>query len=180
MLSSEKILEVINPPLKITSFEHINSIVNRSDCLTLIEMPFFERIKQIVKQICDTNVEGDVVVVGVFKGGGALYLKALFEEYGVYNKWWLFDSFKGFNKTGMMHLNDIESLKLFSSQIKLHQQPTAQSVYHLFKKYDLHRNLNIVEGFIEDTLPGLDISGRRRAHCCAAPSPWRETRTRSR
>src|SRR5689334_13217594 len=112
MISSKKILEIVNPPLQINSIEHINLIVNSSACLTLVEMHFFIKIKKIIQQICDSQITGDIVIVGVFKGGCALYLKSLFEEMGIHRNWWLFDSFSGFNKNNVMYDRDIESLDL--------------------------------------------------------------------
>lgn len=154
---SDEILKRINPPLGANSLSEMNSIVNGSEHLTLIEAPFFKNIQPVVKKICESGVEGDVVMVGVFKGGSALYLKALFEEYGCYKNWWLFDSFKGFNEESIKHEQDIKSLNLFTTQVKV-QYPTAESVYDLFKGYSLDNNLRVVEGFVEDTLPGIELA----------------------
>jgi O-methyltransferase len=153
---SNQILQLINPPTGAGSFKEMNDLLNGNHCLTLIEKPFFNHITAIVEQLCKADVEGDIVLVGVFKGGSALYLKALFEEFGCFRKWWLFDSFKGFDNPTIQHPNDKKSLEIFSSQLNF-QYPTPQSVYRLFEEHNLHHNLNVIEGFVENTLPAVEI-----------------------
>ena len=79
---SALILERINPPEKINSIEQMNSILDDESYLTLIERPFFNKIKQIIGGIVQEGIQGDIVFVGVYRGGGALYVKSLFEELG--------------------------------------------------------------------------------------------------
>lgn len=157
MTSSEEILLAVSPATSIVGFDHINELVNDPNCLTLIERPFFDQIRPIVRKICSNGIRGDVVIVGVFKGGGALYLKALFEELGVFNRWWLIDSFKGFNRKTLTHCKDISALDTFNKRIKVKNQPSRQSVEKLFHDYGLGNNLTVVDGFIEETLHQLPI-----------------------
>jgi len=157
-MKSNEILDIINPPNEIISIEHINDLVNDEKCLTLIERPFFLKIKWIIEEICKNNIEGDIVCIGVFKGGASLYLKSLFEEYGIHKKLWLIDSFSGFNDKNTNHFKDNEALKQFSKQIKMSNFPTLNSVKELFVKYQLYNNVNLIEGFLEDLVSKLTIS----------------------
>ena len=155
-LNSTHILDVINSPEKITSVEHMNELINSSEVLTLIEKNFFVKIKSIVEEIMELQVEGDLVFIGTFKGGGALYLKALFEELGFKNNCWLFDSFEGFNNS-LLNKEENQSINLFTDNGKFFNQPTEKSVQKLFKDYCLDSDLQIVNGFIEDSFSKVAI-----------------------
>lgn len=152
-LRTKTIYEFINAPERIESIEHMHQLIASEQCLTLIERSFFDAIVPIVQEICAKNIPGDIVFVGVFKGGAALYLSALFEQYGCDKKVWLFDSFKGFNREQITHEEDIKALELFGSDDYFKQLATVQSVTKLFTAFDLIENTEIVPGFIEETLP---------------------------
>ena len=158
-IKSKIILKYINAPEQINSIEHVNQLLEDSSCFTLIEKPFFLNIINIVNDICSNNVPGDIVIVGVFKGGSALYIKALFDELGYTRKIWLFDSFKGFNITNIKHEKDLNSLALFSSDKEFEWEKLAspKSVEHLFQKFDMNKNIEIVDGYIEESLKSVII-----------------------
>lgn len=156
--SSDHILQLINPPDRIRSWEHLGEVINDSARLTLIERSFFDEVKNIATRIIEQQVEGDVVIAGVFKGGAALYLKALFEEAGMFKKWWLFDSFIGFNTGTLKHEQDLRALEIISNEAIVETQPDAATVYQLFKAHNLDNNLEIVEGYFEDTFPVTGIN----------------------
>jgi hypothetical protein len=155
-LNSTSILKKVNPPKKVNSVEHMNELINDSKVLTLIERDFFIQVKVIIEKIIENKVEGDLVFVGTYRGGGALYIKSLFEELGFKNKCWLFDSFDGFNP---VLLNDEEnkSINLFTNKGKFNHQPTEHSVWELFEKYNLANNLEVVKGYIEETVNQVSI-----------------------
>lgn len=150
--NSEIIFNYINAPEKIISIEHINKLIADKSCLTLIEKPFFIDIKKVIKEINDNNIVGDIVIIGVFKGGAALYTKALFDELGDSRKIWLFDSFKGFNRKNLNYERDINSLALFGSDDLFEKAASAKNVKQLFEKYELHKDMELIEGYIEQTL----------------------------
>ncbi|MDB4061262.1 TylF/MycF family methyltransferase [Vicingaceae bacterium] len=154
---SSLILKAICPPQKIESITQMKRIIDDKSRLTLIEKPFFDEINPIIKEISTNNVEGDIVFVGVYRGGGALYLKSLFEEYGFSRTCWLFDSFDGF-KNQLLSENETTTLENFTSQGKFKFQPSSENVRSLFKKYSCDTNLKIVEGFIEDSLQSINFS----------------------
>jgi hypothetical protein len=157
LFKSEDIFNFINAPIQIQSLEHINQLVTDETCYTLIEQPFFKAVAKIVKTICANKVEGDIVMVGVFKGGAALYVKSLFIELGFTGKLWIFESFKGFNRDLIKGDLDKDALNLFGTDELFAKMATKESVYHLFKKFEIDQNTEIVEGFIEDTLDSVDI-----------------------
>lgn len=158
MLSqSQEIFNYINAPKQIQSLAHINELVTDETCYTLIEQPFFKAVAEIVKNSCVNKLEGDIVMVGVFKGGAALYIKSLFVELGFTGKLWIFESFKGFNRDLIKGDLDKKALNLFGTDELFAKMATKESVHQLFKKFELDQQTEIVEGFIEDTLHLVDI-----------------------
>jgi O-methyltransferase len=155
-LNSNSILEKINPPEKVISVEHMNELINDSKVLTLIEKDFFIQVKSIIEEIIVNKVEGDLVFVGTYRGGGALYIKSLFEELGFKNKCWLFDSFDGFNPN-LLNDQENKSINLFTTKGKFNRQPTERSVWKLFEKNNLAHNLEVVKGYIEETIYEVSI-----------------------
>jgi hypothetical protein len=126
--------------------------------LTLIEKSFFQEVEVIIKEISTNNIAGDIVFVGVFKGGAALYLQALFEHYGCKRKVWLFDSFKGFNREQITHEEDKKALELFGTDEYFKELVSVDQISKLFKRFDLFENTVLIEGFIEDTLKQQQIT----------------------
>ena len=153
---SALILERINPPEKINSIEQMNSILDDESYLTLIERPFFNKIKQIIGGIVQEGIQGDIVFVGVYRGGGALYVKSLFEELGHKSKSWLFDSFNGFAKPETINKKN-NAINLFTNKGKFREQPSIVEVSNLFNQFNLAENMEIVDGFVKDTLENHKI-----------------------
>lgn len=155
---SEEIYEFIKVPSKIYSIEQLHMLISSESSFTLIEEPFFKSIVPTIDQICRDKVEGDIVMVGVFKGGAALYLWSLFKEKGFEGKLWLFDSFKGFNQQRLTKAKDIESISVFGSNEYFQTKSSAIGVKTLFEKFELEQDVHIIEGFIEDTLKTASIN----------------------
>jgi len=152
MVDTIKILNLINPPEEILDFDEIKDLLNNPNRLTLIEMPFFKNVEPIIKNICDRNIEGDVINIGIYKGGGSLYMKALFESFGVKKNWWLFDSFEGFDRKSLTKTKDIDALNLFDEKAQLTSEfPSPENIQSLFKSVNLESNIHVIKGFIEKT-----------------------------
>ena len=115
------------------------------DGLTKVSIERFEMIfrhSQHIKQ-----VDGDIVECGVWKGGMGIFLSKLFSEKNI----WLADSFKGFENPG-------------KSRYKYSKERHAEggmavsydNVMESFKRY-LCTNINVLVGFVNDTLPNSGI-----------------------
>lgn len=155
---ANEIYQFINSPERIESIEHMHQLIADANCLTLIEKSFFQEVEVIIKEISTNNIAGDIVFVGVFKGGAALYLQALFEHYGCKRKVWLFDSFKGFNREQITHEEDKKALELFGTDEYFKELVSVDQISKLFKRFDLFENTVLIEGFIEDTLKQQQIT----------------------
>ncbi|MAC95780.1 MAG: hypothetical protein CMC96_09780 [Flavobacteriales bacterium] len=145
----QEVLEFINPPTQITSIGQMRIIIDENKHLTMIEKSFFHDLFSLVVKIVEQDVSGDVVLIGVYKGGMALYLKSLLECLGVYKKFVLIDSFDGFN-SDYLNNEDISSINNFTENGKFRNQPTVDGVYSLFKSFKLEKNVQIVKSYIEN------------------------------
>jgi O-methyltransferase len=148
---SQEIYSYINAPTKICSIDHVKDLIKDKACLTLIEEPFFKSIIKIIDEICEQKVVGDIVMVGVFKGGAALYLWSLFKEKRFQGNLWLFDSFKGFNDSQLTKQKDVDSIKLFGTNKYFESLSSETCVFNLFEKFEVSDKVRIVSGFIENT-----------------------------
>lgn len=152
---ASKILNFINPPKveDLHNFDDFEKTINSTTTFTLIEETYFRNIHEIIVEITKNKIPGDIINIGIYKGGGSLYMKALFEDLGMHKKWFLFDSFCGFKNDTIKQEKDLASLKLFSENLKYtNNYPSKQDVEQLFKKFNLDTDLTVIEGFIENTL----------------------------
>lgn len=154
--NSEDVLAFINPPEHVASLAEFENIVDDTTCLTFIEKPFFDAFKKIATNIKQENINGDIINIGIYRGGGSLYMKAVFEEMEIAGKWWLFDSFLGFNNKGITNQKEVNALKWFNQYLAKTAMPSANNIQHLFSNFDLDNSLTIVEGYIEDTYHKFD------------------------
>ncbi len=150
-MSSEEVLNLIKPPVQVKSLAAFENLVDDTTRLTFIEMPYFDAFKNIAAQIKQENVMGDVVNVGIYRGGGSLYMKALFEELTMQKQWWLFDSFSGFNLSNITSPKEVLAHEWFNNYLRRTEAPTKAGVVSLFEAAGLNQLLTVVEGFIEET-----------------------------
>ncbi len=149
---SKFILEFIQAPNQVKSLKEFEELVFSPSKLTFIETDFFKRFDQIANYLADNLICGNVVNIGIYKGGGALYMKCVFHELGMDQKsWWLFDSFQGFNIETINEPKELDTLNWFEQYLKKTSYPTPEQVIDLFSQFGLNNLLNIVPGFIEDT-----------------------------
>jgi O-methyltransferase len=147
-----EILRFIEAPLEVKTLKEFEDLVFEKTKLTFIEQMYFKEFDKIAKSISDENIKGDVVNIGIYRGGGSLYMKSVFEQLNLgEKKWWLFDSFNGFNKETITEKIEQESLIWFEQYLCKVKQPTAQDIRDLFTLCKLEKNTEIIEGYIEKT-----------------------------
>jgi hypothetical protein len=150
--SPKNILAFIEAPKEVKSIKEFEELVYDDKKLTFIELNYFIEFNKIAESILNDRIKGDVVNIGIYKGGGSLYMKSVFEELNMNEReWWLFDSFKGFNNETITETREQETLYWFEQFLNNSTQPNASEIYQLFKNFNLENKLNIIEGFIETT-----------------------------
>jgi hypothetical protein len=151
------IRRVINPPSRITSFEHLEALIHSPDCHTVVEEKFYDDLVAIFAELRSRRVAGDIVAAGVWKGGSALYLQALNKHFELNRRIWLSDTFSGFLEDRITHEKDREALRVFSRELRFSSDfPTPGDVERLFRSCDLWDDrVTILEGPLESTLRAI-------------------------
>jgi hypothetical protein len=68
-----------------------------SPCETILSIPRLDAIQQCVDSVLTDDVPGDLIEVGVWRGGGSIFLRAVLAAYDVRDRRvWVADSFEGF------------------------------------------------------------------------------------
>ncbi len=127
-----------------------------AQALTMIGYNRLTNIEQCIHAIIQDKVEGDLIEAGVWRGGAALFMRAMLKELSVTNrKVWLADSFRGLPKPDAVNYkadkwNRLNRLKILNVGM--------DEVKHNFEKYDLlDDQVKFLPGWFKDTLPEAPI-----------------------
>ena len=151
--SLKNLLEFINPPLKIEGIQHIHQLIHSKDRLTLIELEFFHKLPKLVQMI--QEVEGDILIAGVWRGGAAMYIYSLCKHLNQKRRIWLADTFDGFIPENTHHLKDKKAINIFNPIIKS-DFPSPEIVAGNFNAMGLwDENVKFIKGPLEETLQFL-------------------------
>lgn len=160
----EALRDFINPPERILSLEHLRSLITASDCYSVVERAFYERIVPIFEDLQANQVAGDLLVAGVWKGGSSLFLQGLNRHFHLNKKMWLADTFAGFIRESIQHDKDQAALGLFTGMLAANF-PTPHTVRQLFENQGLWEDkVTILQGDLADTLPNLNTSALALIH----------------
>ena len=117
--------------------------------LTMVGLGRLDDLQACVESIVADDVAGDVIEAGAWRGGAALLIRATLDTLGDDRTVWVADSFQGFPDPENA---DAEAHRL--SAIDFLAVPRSE-VAGSFERLGLQRGVRFVEGFFEETLPGL-------------------------
>jgi O-methyltransferase len=121
---------------------------------TMIGIKRLQNIEYCISTIIKDNVEGDLIEAGVWRGGAAMYMKAVLDALGSDRNVWLADSFEGLPKPNTELYPDDAGLD-FSHTDEL--KVSLAEVKANFEKYDLlDSRIKFTKGWFKDTLPHLE------------------------
>jgi O-methyltransferase len=138
----------------ITTYEElINDIINSK--ITMIEKEIFKMPLRHFDKI--TNIEGDIVECGVWRGGYSIFLSHLFQDKNI----WVCDSFEGFQPLDNARYN-FKKERHTPQYSQCFWGPLGISLEEVksnFKIYGLEDDPRIkyLKGFVKDTLPTSGI-----------------------
>lgn len=122
---------------------------------TMIGYKRLTNIENCINTIKEDRIDGDLIETGVWRGGAAIFMKAVLNELKIYVKMlWLADSFQGLPKPkGKYPLDKLSNL---------HKQRilkvSKEEVEENFKLYDLlDDQVKFIEGWFDETLPKAPI-----------------------
>ncbi len=123
---------------------------------TMIGLRRLNNIQACVEEKLEGNVRGDLIETGVWRGGAAIFMRAILRAYSVVDRYvWAADSFEGLPAP-----NDVEypadkgDLHHTVRQLAV----SIDEVKENFKRYDLlDDQVRFLKGWFRDTLPHAEI-----------------------
>jgi O-methyltransferase len=122
---------------------------------TMIGMKRLDNIEYCVSEILLTDVPGDFIECGVWRGGAAIFMQGLLKYTGKDRKVFVADSFEGLpapdekypDDSGDIHYQHGDVLAIPLKEVKAN-----------FRKYDLlDENVVFIKGWFKDSLPAAPI-----------------------
>lgn len=131
---------------------------------TMIGIKRLNNIQFCVEEIIKNNIPGDLIEAGAWRGGAAIFMRAILKNYGVKDRHiWVADSFEGLPKTNVKkypseiitrHLHTVAFMKVSLNEVKDN-----------FASYGLLDNqIRFLKGWFKNTLPKAPIKNLALVH----------------
>lgn len=122
---------------------------------SLAAEPEIDFIHSVIKDIYESNISGDIVEAGVWRGGMGIWMNYLVHEYSPEpRKIWLFDSYDGFPESKHPKDRYIHPV----TKILYGKNASVEQVRNNFELFGLlTNNLYFVKGEYEKTISYVDI-----------------------
>ncbi len=123
---------------------------------SMIGFKRLDNLQSCVERVLADHVPGDLIETGVWRGGAAIFMRAILKAYAVSDRFvWVADSFEGlpppnaekYPADGDSTLHEFKELAVSLEQVRTN-----------FERYDLADNqVRFLKGWFRDTLPNVDI-----------------------
>jgi hypothetical protein len=123
---------------------------------TMIGLARLNNLQECVENILNTNVRGDLIEAGVWRGGATIFMRAILRAYGVVDRSvWVADSFQGLPPPNPeKYPHDEGDRHHTERQLAI----SLEEVKGNFQKYDLlDEQVLFLKGWFSDTLPRAPI-----------------------
>lgn len=123
---------------------------------TMIGIPRLDNIRQCIEEVLRSDVPGDLIETGVWRGGASIFMRGILKAYGVTDRRvWVADSFAGLPVADRVRYPK-ESSGDFSKYKEL--AVSLEEVRGNFERYGLlDDQVRFVKGWFKDTLPVLPV-----------------------
>lgn len=135
--------------------KRINGLDWPASAKTMIGYKRLSNIEDCIRTLKEDEIEGDLIETGVWRGGAAIFMKAVLNELNITDKKvWLADSFQGLPEPKKKYAADQVS--------NLHKQKiltvSKKEVEDNFRLYDLlDDKVKFIEGWFDETLANVPI-----------------------
>ncbi len=123
---------------------------------TMIGLARLNNLQDCVEDVLKTNVPGDLIETGVWRGGATIFMRAILQAYRVADRLvWVADSFEGLPPPNpAMYPEDEGDRHYTVDQLAI----SVEEVKENFKKYDLlDDQVRFLKGWFSETLPQAPI-----------------------
>lgn len=121
------------------------------DALTMVGRARLLNIEECVRDVVERDVPGDLIETGAWRGGAAIFMRAVLAELGSARNVWVADTFEGLPAPSQPADADdrLHTMDFFAV--------SEERVRASFERYGLlDDQVRFVKGLFRDTLPGLD------------------------
>src|SRR5690349_19351840 len=126
---------------------------------TMIGRKRLKNIRYCIEQILRDDITGDFIETGVWRGGAAIYMRAVLKAHSVYNRTvWVADSFQGLPSPDPKYPADDNDLLHLRSSLVV-SQSEVESHFRSYGLLDSH--VQFLPGWFEDSLktfPGIALA----------------------
>ena len=123
---------------------------------TMVGLKRLDNIQELLEDVIEKGIEGDVIETGVWRGGASIFMRAVLKAHDVADKKvWLCDSFEGLPKPEPdKYPADTGDNHHTFNFLAVSQETVAEN----FEKYGLlDDQVRFVKGFFEDTLADVPV-----------------------
>jgi O-methyltransferase len=121
--------------------------------LTMVGLKRLDDLQACIESVVADRIEGDVIEAGAWRGGASILARATLDSLGAEDRTvWAADSFRGLPAPDRSGFPEDDELDL--SQVEFLAIP-AEEVRSYFARFGLEAGVELVEGFFDETLPGL-------------------------
>lgn len=116
----------------------------------------------LVENVIKKSVPGCIIETGVWRGGMAMYIQAMFKYYDVYRDLLLFDTFGEFPESTNSKDKYIHNI----TKVLFEHAPTLNDVKRNFKRFNLlNKNIKFIAGDIMKTVPKTPLNSIAILRC---------------
>jgi hypothetical protein len=123
---------------------------------TMIGIKRLNNLQRAVEDVLQSNVPGDLVEAGVWRGGATIFMRALLKAYDDTSRIvWVADSFKGLPTPDSDKYPKDRKHTLYKHDILAASVHTVKRNFRRFELYD--NQVRFLKGWFKDTLPSAPI-----------------------
>ena len=125
------------------------------DAETMVGLKRLDNLQFCIGDVLDRGVPGDLIETGVWRGGSAIFMRAVLKARGDTSRLvWVADSFQGLPKPDASHADDTEDRLWSNVRLSI----PLEEVRENFARYELlDSQVRFLPGWFSDTLPDAPI-----------------------
>lgn len=124
--------------------------------VTMIGLKRLDNLQYCVEQVLKSSVLGDLIETGVWRGGAAIFMKAVLRAYGdTTRNVWVADSFAGLPPSDVVNYPHDAAIDLSGYSVLAVSRAQVESNFRRYRQLD--DRVRFLEGWFKDTLPSAPI-----------------------